>query len=199
MIENTNTSLQTSQSTRRNDGSLARLLNSLNASNTNVRRNGMNRNGNTPISYYVRISIYTYRHIPIRNGMDDSRMSFLSEGAMYLIICRIDSNMATDTLLYRNLSLVRCLHTLSVNCRNTYLHNYIYHIIEICKRNEGIPVVFRTEHSTGNYLHNFHIDGELWVEFPTEKYAIRTVGEMMKYINACADANGLRLRRDIGR
>ena len=195
MIENTNTSLQTSQSTRRNDGSLARLLNSLNSSNVNVSRNGIN----TPTSSHVRISIYTYRHIPIRNGMNDSRMSFLSEEAMYLIFCRIDSNMATDTLLYRNLSLVRCLHTLSVNCRNTYLHNYIYHIIEICKRNEGIPVVFRTEHSTGNFLHDFHIDGELWVEFPREKYAIRTVGEMMKYINACVDANGLRLRRVVGR
>lgn len=195
MIENTNTSLQTSQTSRRNDGALTRLLNSLNSSIVNESRNGMN----TPTSSHVRISIYTYRHIPIRNGTNDSRVSFLSEGAMYLIICRIDSNMTTDTLLYRNLSLVRCLHTLSVNCRNTYLHNYIYHIIEICKRNEGIPVVFRTEHSTGNYLHDFHIAGELWVEFPTEKCAIRTVSEMMKYINAYADANELRLRRVIGR
>lgn len=195
MIENTNTSLQTPQTSRRNDGSLTRLLNSLNASNVNARRNGMN----TPTSSYVRISIYTYRHIPVRNRMNDSRVSFLSEGAVYLIIRRIDSNMATDTLLYRNLSLVRCLHTLSVNCRNTYLHNYIYHIIEMCKRNEGIPVVFRTEHSTGNYLHDFHIVGELWIEFPTEKYAIRTVGKIAKYVNAYADANGLRMRRVIGR
>ena len=69
----------------------------------------------------------------------------------------------------------------------------------MCKRNEGIPVVFRTGRSTGNYLHDFHIVGELWVEFPTEKYAIRTVGKIAKYVNAYADANGLRMRRVFGR
>ena len=195
MIENTNTSLQTPQSTWRNDEGLTRLINILNSSNVNVRH----RERNTATSSRVRISIYTYRHIPIINGMVDSRMRFLSDGAVYLIICRIDSNMATDTLLYRNLSLARCLHTLSVNCRNTYLHNYVYHIIEICKRNEGTPVVFRTEHSTGNYLHDFHIVGELWIEFPSEKYAIMTAREMSKYINTYADTNGLRLRRVVGR